>query len=102
MGDEVIGVRLLVLTASNRGKGIQMSGSYTEDEPMIADLSEMSTASGYEVCGTACTVDAAVALGELHKLTCCSRRSARAGRPWLRDRSAVEQRGKIRRPLLDR
>jgi DNA-binding response OmpR family regulator len=38
-----------------------------EDEPMIADLLEhLLTASGYEVCGIARTVDEAVALGELH------------------------------------
>ena len=38
-----------------------------EDEGMIADLLEIVlTASGYEVCGIARTVDEAVALGELH------------------------------------
>ena len=39
-----------------------------EDQPIIADLLEVAlTASGYEVCGIARTVDEAVALGELHK-----------------------------------
>jgi DNA-binding response OmpR family regulator len=39
-----------------------------EDQPMIAELlEEVLTASGYEVCGIAGTVDEAVALGELHK-----------------------------------
>jgi DNA-binding response OmpR family regulator len=39
-----------------------------EDELMIADLLEETlTASGYEVCGIARTVDAAVALANLHK-----------------------------------
>lgn len=39
-----------------------------EDELLIADLLEETlVASGYEVCGIARTVDAAVALGELHK-----------------------------------
>jgi len=39
-----------------------------EDEVMIADLLEETlTASDYEVCGTARTVDEAVALAELHK-----------------------------------
>ena len=39
-----------------------------EDEPMIAYLlGDLLTASGYDVCGIARTVDEAVALGELHK-----------------------------------
>ena len=39
-----------------------------EDQLIIADLLEIVlTASGYEVCGIARTVDEAVALGELHQ-----------------------------------
>ena len=39
-----------------------------EDQLLIADLLEESlTASGYNVCGIASTVDEGVALGELHK-----------------------------------
>ena len=39
-----------------------------EDQLMIADLlDEFLSASGYEVCGIARTVEEAVALGELHK-----------------------------------
>jgi two-component system, response regulator PdtaR len=39
-----------------------------EDQLLIADLLEESlTASGYDVCGIARTVDEGVALGELHK-----------------------------------
>ena len=54
-----------------------------EDELMIAYLLEETlTASGYEVCGIASTVDEAVALGELHRpdLAILDVRLARGGR----------------------
>jgi DNA-binding response OmpR family regulator len=54
-----------------------------EDDLMIADLlGVVLTASGYEVCGIVCTVDEAVALGELHKpdLAVLDVRLARGGR----------------------
>jgi DNA-binding response OmpR family regulator len=54
-----------------------------EDVLMIADLLEdVLTASGYEVCGIARTVDEGVALGELHKpdLAVLDVRLARGGR----------------------
>lgn len=54
-----------------------------EDELMIADLLEETlTASGYEVCGIARTVDEAVALADLHQpdLAVLDVRLARGGR----------------------
>jgi two-component system, response regulator PdtaR len=51
------------------GRGVQiLRVLIAEDQLIIADLlEEILTASGYEVCGIARTVDEAVALGELHK-----------------------------------
>jgi DNA-binding response OmpR family regulator len=54
-----------------------------EDDLMIAGLLEdVLTASGYEVCGIAATVDEAVLLGEVHKpdLAVLDFRLARGGR----------------------
>src|ERR1700730_12622487 len=61
--------RLFPVLSSCDGKGNSMlKVLIAEDELLIADLLEETLImSGYEVCGIARTVDAAVALAELHK-----------------------------------